>query len=118
MTSERQISIIQQTVATYFGVRIPDLKTRRRPQAILVPRQIAMFLSQELTAASPSQIGRLFGSRSSASVQHACRRIEHLTRSGARISRSVTTLRDMLGSSPVNKSGIAFPQDDLKRECG
>ena len=117
-TSERQISMIQQTVATYFGVRIADLKTKRRPHVILVPRQIAMFLSHELTSASPSEIGRLFGGRSSASVQHACRRIERLTRSGAGVSRPVQALRDMLGNSHVDNSGIGFPQDDLKEECG
>ena len=117
-TEDRKISVIQQTVASYFSVRISDLKTKRRSHAILVPRQIAFYLCHELTTVSLPEIGRLFGGHSAASVQHACKRIRHLTHSDARVARSVRLLRNMFIDQPVDNSDICFPQDDLKQACG
>lgn len=117
-TDERRISVIQQTVATYFGVRASEIKTKRRTHAILVPRQIAMHLSHELTSASLSEIGRLFGDHSATSVQHASRRVQQLTHRDAGVARSVRVLRGMLTNPPVDNSDIGFPQDGMKRLCG
>ena len=117
-TEQQKISVILQTVANYFGVRISDIKTKRRTRDILVPRQIAMYLSNELTDTSLSEVGRLFGGRNATSVQHACRRIEQLTHSDAGVARSVRSLRDMPVDPCVDNSDIGFPQDDLKQMCG
>ena len=117
-TDERKISVIQQTVTNYFGVRISDIKTKRRTHTILMPRQIAIYLSHELTGASLSEIGRLFGGHSTSSVQHAHRRIAQLTHGDASVARSVRSLRDMLVNPRVDNSDIGFPQDDLKQVCG
>ena len=117
-TQEREISVVQQTVANYFGVRISDIKTKRRTHAILIPRQIAMYLSYELTDASLQEIGQLFGGRSTSSVQHACRRIEQLTHGDDGIAGSVRSLRGMLARQPVGNSDIGFPQEGLKQVCG
>ena len=115
---ERKISVIQEAVANYFGVRISDIKTKRRTHSILVPRQIAMYLSHELTDTSLPEIGRMFGGHSASSVQHACRRIEHLAHGDGDVSRSVRALRSTLINAPVDNSDIAFPHNDLKQMCG
>ena len=117
-TDERKISVIQQTVANYFGIRISDIKTKRRTHTILIPRQIAMYLSHESTGTSLQEIGRLFGGRSTSSVQHACRRIEQLTHGDVGIAGSVRSLRSMLANQPVDNSDIGFPQEDQKQVCG
>lgn len=117
-TDERRISDIQQTVASHFGVRISEIRTKRRTHAILVARQIAMHLSQELTSIPLSEIGRLFGGHSTASVQRASQRIRHLAHRDAGVARSVRLLRDMLVQPRVDNSCFSFPQSDLKEICG
>ena len=117
-TNERKISVIQRTVAAYFGVRASDIRTKRRTRAVLVPRQIAMYLAHESTHLSPSEIGRLLGGHSATSVQHAFGRIQQLTQRDAGVARAVRVLRDMLVNPGVNNADISFPQDDLKQMCG
>ena len=117
-TDARKISAIQQTVANYFGIRTSELKTKRRTRAVLVPRQIAMHLSHELTSVPTPEIGRLFGGHSATVVQHAFRRIQQLTQHDAGVARSVGLLRNMVTHSGVDNSDIRFPQDDLKQVCG
>jgi len=78
---ERFISIdeIQKKVAEFFDIRVADMKSSRRPKTIAFPRQIAMFLSRELTPCSLSEIGEAFGGRDHTTVIHACRTIEEKT---------------------------------------
>ncbi|MBP5176973.1 MAG: chromosomal replication initiator protein DnaA, partial [Clostridia bacterium] len=61
----RQITagMIMQTVCEYFSVTIEDLTSATRKREITVPRQIAMFLTRDLTAMSLPQIGTAFGNR-------------------------------------------------------
>ena len=117
-TDERRITAIQQTVANYFGVRISEIRTKRRTHAILVARQIAMHLSRELTSMSLSEIGRLFGGHSTTSVQHASRRIQQLSHRDAAVARAVRVLRDLLIHPRVDNSHFGFPQGNLKHVCG
>lgn len=70
------IELIQKKVAEYFDIRISDMTTKRRTQAIAHPRQIAMYLSRNLTDFSLSQIGEAFGGRDHTTVLHACEKIQ------------------------------------------
>lgn len=76
-TKARPITIasIQEHVANHFGVKLVDLKGKRRSRAIVYPRQIAMFLARELTDASLPRIGEEFGGRDHTTVMHACDKI-------------------------------------------
>lgn len=73
----RQISVenIQRTVADYYKIKIADMHSKKRPVAIARPRQIAMYLSKELTHKSLPEIGELFGGRDHTTVLHAVRKI-------------------------------------------
>ncbi len=73
----KQISIenIQQVVAKYFNIKVPDLKSKRRTRSITYPRQIAMYICRELTDASLPKIGDEFGGRDHTTVIHACDKI-------------------------------------------
>jgi chromosomal replication initiator protein len=73
----RQISVenIQKTVADFFGIKVADMYSKKRPANIARPRQIAMYLAKELTQKSLPEIGELFGGRDHTTVLHAVRKI-------------------------------------------
>ena len=67
---------IQKRVADHFQIRHSDMTSKRRPNAIAFPRQIAMYLSRQLTENSLSAIGEAFGGRDHGTVLHACRLVK------------------------------------------
>jgi chromosomal replication initiator protein len=70
------IEVIQKRVAEHFDIRLADMTSRRRPENIAFPRQIAMFLSRQLTETSLNAIGEAFGGRDHGTVLHACRLVK------------------------------------------
>src|SRR3954468_13350125 len=77
-----QVSIerIQELVSDRFGLSLEELCGERRSQNIVYPRQIAMYLSRELTDSSLPKIGRQFGGRDHTTVIHATTKIAGLIR--------------------------------------
>ncbi len=73
-----KIASIMTTVSDCCDVTVEQLKSKRRTQDLARARQIAMFLSREMTGASLNQIGRSFGNRDHSTVSHACTRIQDL----------------------------------------
>ncbi|MHB9095229.1 MAG: chromosomal replication initiator protein DnaA [Eubacteriales bacterium] len=69
------IELIQKVVAEYFNLRMDDFKTKRRTRSVAYPRQIAMYLSRELTDNSLPKIGEEFGGRDHTTVMHAHEKI-------------------------------------------
>jgi chromosomal replication initiator protein len=69
------IEQIQRRVAEHFDIRLADMTSKRRPANIAFPRQIAMYLSRELTRSSLSEIGEAFGGRDHGTVLHAHRQV-------------------------------------------
>ena len=69
------IEIIQDIVASYFNLRVDDLKSQRRTRNVSYPRQIAMYLSRKLTDMSLPKIGEEFGGRDHTTVIHAYEKI-------------------------------------------
>jgi chromosomal replication initiator protein len=70
------IEVIQKKVAEHFDIRLADMTSKRRPENIAFPRQIAMFLSRQMTESSLSSIGEAFGGRDHGTVLHACRLVK------------------------------------------
>ena len=70
------IESIQKRVAEHFDIRMADMTSKRRPENIAFPRQIAMFLARQLTEGSLSTIGEAFGGRDHGTVLHACRLVK------------------------------------------
>jgi len=68
-------SLIQQVVATYFNLKPDELKAKKRTRNVSFPRQIAMFLTRELTDLSLPKIGEIYGGRDHTTVLHACDKI-------------------------------------------
>jgi len=69
------VDVVIQTVAEFFGVSINELSSRSRKRSILVPRQLAMFLSRRYTDASLAEIGRAVG-RDHPAVRNAIQVVE------------------------------------------
>lgn len=70
------VDFIQRCVAEEFGVTLQDLKTRRRNKQVVFPRQIAMYLSRELTDLSLPEIGEAFGGKDHTTVLHSYNKIK------------------------------------------
>jgi chromosomal replication initiator protein len=76
----RQITldIIQKYVADYYKIKVAEMYSQKRTRAIARPRQVAMWISRELTSHSLPEIGEAFGGRDHTTVLHACRTITDL----------------------------------------
>jgi len=70
------IEVIQKKVAEHFDIRLADMTSKRRPENIAFPRQIAMYLSRQLTESSLNTIGEAYGGRDHGTVLHACRLVK------------------------------------------
>jgi len=70
------IEYIQKVVAEHFDIRLADMISRKRPEGIVFPRQIAMYLARELTSHSLNEIGNAFGKRDHGTVLHACKLVK------------------------------------------
>ena len=70
-----RVDYIQDVVAKYYRVSCSDMRSDRRTADIVLPRQVAMYLTKELTKKSLPEIGRRFGGRDHTTVLHAVRKI-------------------------------------------
>ncbi|OIP64234.1 MAG: chromosomal replication initiator protein DnaA [Nitrospirae bacterium CG_4_9_14_3_um_filter_53_35] len=70
------IEKIQKKVSEHFNVRVADLRSKKRTQTIVLPRQVSMYLCRKLTDKSLPEIGKSFGGKDHTTVIHACRNIE------------------------------------------
>ena len=75
---QKQITaeLIMTTVSDYYGLTIQELTGPTRKREITVPRQIAMYLTREMTGMSLPQIGAVFGGRDHTTVMHSCKTVE------------------------------------------
>jgi chromosomal replication initiator protein len=91
---EKLITIeqIQRKVAEFFGVGTTDLKAKTRTKAVALPRQVAMYLSRQLTHASLAEVGRAFGGKDHTTVLHAVDKIDTLLRDDQKLRRSIDGL--------------------------
>jgi chromosomal replication initiator protein len=98
-TQEKKVSIeqIQRRVGEHFGKRGQDLKVRSNSREIAFPRQVAMYIVKQLTAASLPEIGRQFGGKHHTTVLHSINKIENLRRSDKELNKTINRLLDSFG---------------------
>jgi chromosomal replication initiator protein len=96
--SDRKVTIdeIQRKVSEHYNIRLSDLLGPRRTRTIARPRQVAMFLSKQLTTRSLPEIGRRFGGRDHTTVMHGVKRIEELKAKDSQIADDLELLRRAL----------------------
>ena len=90
------IDQIQKRVAEHYDLRLADMTSKRRPENIAFPRQIAMFLARNLTPHSLSSIGEAFGGRDHGTVLHACRTVKDRMEVDAQVRQTVSFLEKQL----------------------
>jgi chromosomal replication initiator protein len=90
------IEAIQKCVAEHYDIRVADMTSRRRPANLAFPRQVAMFLSRSLTAASLNEIGEAFGGKDHGTVLHAYRLIERRMKEDQGLRQKVAYLQQQL----------------------
>ncbi len=90
------VQTIQRAVCEHYGVSLLDLLSSRRTQAVVLPRQVAVWLCRKLTAHSLPAIGHHFGGRDHTTMLHAARRIDELRQTDpalqARLDAFITAL--------------------------
>jgi len=87
-----KIEDILKVIGRHYNVARADLLSARRARAVVVPRQIGMYLAKKLTPRSLPEIGRRFGGRDHSTVLHAVRKIEDQMRTDDRLAREVALL--------------------------
>ena len=87
---------IQKKVSDYYKTRYADLVGRRRTSAIVVPRQVAMYISRTLTSDPLKSIGEAFGGRDHGTVIHACKQVENMMEQDGSVKRAVDYLINQL----------------------
>ena len=90
------IEAIQKRVADHFQIRHTDMTSKRRPNSIAFPRQIAMYLCRQLTRHSLQDIGESFGGRDHGTVIHACKTVENMMEQDDSVRSSVDFLKTQL----------------------
>ena len=95
---DRRVTIeeIQKRVSEHFNVRVTDMHSARRARAVARPRQVAMYLSKQLTSRSLPEIGRKFGGRDHTTVMHAVRKVEELKSTDPSFAEDLDLLKRML----------------------
>jgi chromosomal replication initiator protein len=73
---EITIEMIIKEVSSYFSMKISDIKSSKRIKSIMLPRQVAIYLSRKLTNYSLVSIGEKFGGKDHATVIHSIKKIE------------------------------------------
>jgi chromosomal replication initiator protein len=87
---------IVQQVSNYFRVSAAQLLSGRRDRHVLVPRQIAMYLSRRLTDLSLGEIGERFGGRDHSTVLHGCRKVSAILMNDTALAGTVLQLQAVL----------------------
>lgn len=97
---DRKVTIeeIQKKVAEHYNISQTEMTSARRARAVARPRQVAMYLSKQLTTRSLPEIGRKFGNRDHTTVMHAVSRVNELMQADGDFAEGVELLRRMLES--------------------
>ncbi len=96
--SQRPVTIdrIQKAVADHFGIKISDMKSKKRTRSIAFPRQVAMFLTRDLTETSLPAIGEEFGGRDHTTVIHACEKIQRALQTDPSLQASIKDITEVI----------------------
>jgi chromosomal replication initiator protein len=91
---EKPINVeqIQKVVCEYFGLKLTDIKAKKRTKEVALPRQIAMYITKQLTDMSLSDIGKGFGGKDHATVIYACKQVEEKRAKDEAFNRMIENL--------------------------
>lgn len=87
---------IQKVVGEHYSIKLDDFKAKKRTKSVAFPRQIAMYLSRELTDFSLPKIGEEFGGRDHTTVIHAHEKISKLIQSDTQLQKQIKEIHQTL----------------------
>ena len=90
------VDFIMRCTAEEFGILMGDMKTRRRNKTVVLPRQVAMYLSRELTDLSLPEIGGFFGGKDHTTVLYAYNKIKESINKDCLLSDKITRIINVL----------------------
>jgi chromosomal replication initiator protein len=93
---ELTVDEILKHVSNHFNIKVSDIKSAKRLKAVVLPRQIAMYLSRQLTSASYPEIGDRFGGKDHSTIIHAIRKIDKLMEDDYQLRSTVDSLKNAL----------------------
>jgi chromosomal replication initiator protein len=99
------IEDIKTTIASFYEVSLSELISSTRTARISWPRQVAIYLSRELTSASLPAIGSAFGGRNHATVLHACKRVSNRVATDHQAAIELTTLAQSIRDKQADRTG-------------
>ncbi len=88
--------VIMQTVCEYYSLKKEDLISASRRREITVPRQIAIYLTREMTELSLPQIGDCFGNRDHSTILHSWKLVGDNMKNSADLTRQINDIRQMV----------------------
>jgi chromosomal replication initiator protein len=89
---------IVNAVSEYYSVELDALRGQKRDRAIVMPRQVAMFLIRAETDVSLQRIGQELGGRDHSTVLHACDKIDRETQENEELRRDLAAVRELIYS--------------------
>ncbi|NPV70004.1 MAG: chromosomal replication initiator protein DnaA [Firmicutes bacterium] len=100
------VELIQRVVSEHYGLDPDDLKEKRRTRAVAFPRQVAMYLTRELTNASLPRIGDAFGGRDHTTVIHACDKISRIIQTDQGLVYALELLTQKIKGKETHNRGV------------
>ena len=95
-SARTSIEDIQRVVAQYYKLDVEELRGKRRNKQVAFARQMAIFLTREITDNSTPDIGKAFGGRDHSTVLHSCNKIREVLEADVDIRKQATELRSLL----------------------
>ena len=86
--------MIMQTVSDYYSVTLSELVGPTRKREVTVPRQVAIYLTREMTGMSLPQIGEVFGGRDHTTIMHSCKVMENAINKDSSMKNLVNTVKN------------------------
>ena len=93
---ELTVEEILKKVSSHYNIKISDIKSAKRLKAVVMPRQIAMYISRQLTSSSYPEIGERFGGKDHSTIIHAIRKIERLMEEDFQLRSTIENLKKEL----------------------
>lgn len=90
------VQTIQEIVAEKYNIKLEDFAARKRTRSIAFPRQIAMYLSRQMTDLSLPKIGEKFGGRDHTTVIHAFEKITEMIESDSVLKGEIEEIKEQL----------------------
>jgi chromosomal replication initiator protein len=90
------IELIQRKVADYFSLPEEALKSKKRVKKLVLPRQLAMYLSREMTQASLNDIGQRFGGKDHSTVLHAITKVREMINQGGELAEQSQRITQLI----------------------